>query len=150
MLDVKKIIENPELIKARLAKKGCEVDFAELLALDAERKDIILSVEKMKAERNKVSADIPRLKKAGEDVAPIFANMKKLGEKIAEQDARLNVVNESIFDFVSRLPNLPDEDLLAGEKENNQVVKVYGEKPEFNFTTKNHVDLCTALNLIDY
>jgi seryl-tRNA synthetase len=49
MLDVKKIIENPELIKARLAKKGCEVDFTELLALDAERKDIILSVEKMKA-----------------------------------------------------------------------------------------------------
>ena len=150
MLDLKKIIENPELIKARLAKKGHDVDFSELLALDAERKDIILSVEKMKAERNKVSADIPRLKKAGEDVTPIFANMKKLGEKIAEMDARLNVVNESIFDFVSRLPNLPDEDLLAGEKENNQVVKVYGEKPNFDFEAKNHVDLCTALNLIDY
>ena len=39
MLDLKKIIENPELIKARLAKKGHDVDFTELLALDAERKD---------------------------------------------------------------------------------------------------------------
>ena len=150
MLDVKKIIENPTLIQERLAKKGHNVDFSELLALDAERKEIILSVESMKAERNKVSADIPRLKKAGEDVAPIFANMKKLGEKIAEQDARLNVVNERIFDIVASLPNLPDEDLLAGEKENNQVVKVYGEKPNFDFEAKNHVDLCTALNLIDY
>ena len=150
MLDVKKIIENPSLIQERLAKKGHNVDFSELLALDAERKEIILSVESMKAERNKVSADIPRLKKAGEDVAPIFANMKKLGEKIAEQDARLNEVSERIFDIVASLPNLPDEDLLAGEKENNQVVKVYGEKPEFAFEAKNHVDLCTALNLIDY
>ena len=150
MLDVKKIIENPELIKARLAKKGHDVDFSALLELDAERKQIIVEVEQMKAERNKVSADIPRLKKAGEDVAPIFANMKKLGETIALKDARLNEVNEAIFDFVSRLPNLPDEDLLAGEKENNQVVKVYGEKPTFTFEAKNHVDLCTALNLIDY
>ena len=150
MLDVKKIIENPSLIQERLAKKGHTVDFSELLALDAERKEIILSVERMKAERNKVSADIPRLKKAGEDVAPIFASMKKLGETIAEQDARLNEVSERIFDIVASLPNLPDEDLLAGEKENNQVVKVYGEKPEFAFEAKNHVDLCTALNLIDY
>ena len=150
MLDVKKIIENPSLIQERLAKKGHTVDFSELLALDAERKEIILSVERMKAERNKVSADIPRLKKAGEDVAPIFASMKKLGETIAAQDARLNEVSERIFDIVASLPNLPDEDLLAGEKENNQVVKVYGEKPEFAFEAKNHVDLCTALNLIDY
>ena len=150
MLDVKKIIENPELIKERLAKKGHDVDFTNLLALDAERKQIIVEVEQMKAERNKVSADIPRLKKAGEDVAPIFARMKKLGETIALKDARLNEVNEAIFDFVSRLPNLPDDDLLAGEKENNQVVKVYGEKPNFDFEAKNHVDLCTALNLIDY
>ena len=46
----------------------------------------------------------------------------KLGEKIAEQDARLNEVSERIFDIVASLPNLPDEDLLAGEKENNQVI----------------------------
>ena len=78
MLDVKKIIENPELTKARLAKKGHDVDFSALLELDAERKQIIVEVEQMKAERNKVSADIPRLKKAGEDVAPIFANMKNI------------------------------------------------------------------------
>ena len=150
MLDVKKIIENPELIKEKLAKKGYEVDFTNLIELDNQRKNIILSVEAMKAERNKVSSEIPRLKKEGKDVAPIFASMKALGEKISEQDAELNKVSEQIFDFVSRLPNLPDDDLLSGEKENNQVVKVYGEKPEFAFQPKNHVDLCTALNLIDY
>ncbi len=150
MLDIKKIIENPELIKQKLAKKGYQVDFANLIELDNQRKNIILSVEAMKAERNKVSSEIPRLKKEGKDVAPIFASMKALGEKIAEQDGELNKVTEQIFDFVSRLPNLPDDDLLSGEKENNEVVKVYGEKPAFDFKPKNHVDLCTALNLIDY
>ena len=45
---------------------------------------------------------------------------------------------------------MPDDDLLPGEKENNKVIKVFGEKPQFNFDAKNHVDLCTALGLIDY
>ena len=150
MIDIKKIIENPELIKQKLAKKGCVVDFADLLSMNEKKRAIILQVEQMKAERNRVSAQIPMLKKEGKDVAPIFASMKKLGEDISALDAELNELNAKIFDFVACLPNLPDDDLLEGEKENNQVVKVYGEKPEFDFKAKNHVDLCTSLNLIDY
>ena len=150
MIDIKKIIENPELIKQKLAKKGCVVDFADLLSMNEKKRAIILQVEQMKAERNRVSAQIPMLKKEGKDVAPIFASMKKLGEDISALDAELNELNAKIFDFVACLPNLPDDDLLEGEKENNQVVKVYGEKPEFDFKAKNHVDICTSLNLIDY
>lgn len=150
MLDIKKIIENPALIAEKLAKKGCTVDFSEVLELNNEKKIIIAQVEQMKAERNKVSASIPALKKQGQDVQPVFAEMRELGDKITALDEKLNQVSEKIFDFISRLPNLPDDDLLAGEKENNSVVKVFGEKPQFDFTAKNHVDLCTALNLIDY
>ncbi len=150
MLDVKKIIENPTLIAEKLAKKGCIVDFSELIALNDEKKSIIASVESMKAKRNKVSASIPALKKEGKDVTAVFAEMRALGDEITALDARLGDITEKIFDFVSRLPNVPDDDLLPGEKENNQVVKVFGEKPEFDFEAKNHVDLCTALGLIDY
>ena len=150
MLDIKKIIENPTLIAEKLAKKGCEVDFTELLALESEKKSIIAQVESMKAQRNKVSASIPALKKEGKDVAPVFEEMRKLGGEITELDAKLDEITEKIFDFVSRLPNIPDDDLLPGEKENNQVVKVFGEKPEFAFEAKNHIDLCTSLGLIDY
>lgn len=150
MIDIKKIIKNPQLIQEKLAKKGCNVSFDELLALNDKKKKITYDVEQMKAQRNKVSSSIPALKKEGKDVAPIFAEMKQLGEEIAKLDAELNQISESIKDFVSRLPNLPDDDLLAGEKENNTVVKVFGTKPEFDFTAKNHVDLCTLLNLIDY
>ncbi len=150
MLDIKLICDKPEKVKADLLRKGHDVDFTELLKWVQERKQLLQDVESNKAERNKVSAQIPALKKAGQPVDEIFAKMRALGDEIAQKDAKVNELSDLIFDFVAKLPNTPDEDLLPGEKENNQVVKVYGEKPEFSFTAKNHVDLCTDLNLIDY
>lgn len=150
MLDIKMICENPEKVKESLAKKGCNIDFTELLKWDKERKTLLQQVEADKAERNKVSAEIPALKKAGKPVDEIFARMRALGDDIQKRDEEINAVSDKIFDFVAKLPNLPDDDLLPGEKENNQVVKVFGEKPQFNFSAKNHVDLCTSLGLIDY
>lgn len=150
MLDINKIIENPALISEKLAKKGCTVNFDEVVNLNQERKSVIAEVELMKAEKNKVSAEVPKLKKAGEDVTPIFNKMRELGEKISALDEKKADIEARINDFVSRLPNLPDDDLLPGEKENNRVVKVFGEKPEFDFEAKNHVDLCNGLGIIDY
>ncbi|MBO5286320.1 MAG: serine--tRNA ligase [Clostridia bacterium] len=150
MLDIKLIQDNPEKVKALLQKKGYDVDFTEVLSWDELRRKTISEVEKYKAQKNKVSAQIPRLKKAGEPVDHIFAEMKELGVKISSGDAVINELADKIFNFVACLPNLPDEDLLPGGKENNEVVKVYGNKPEFNFNAQNHVDLCTKLNLIDY
>ncbi len=150
MLDINKIIENPQLVSEKLAKKGCEVNFDEVLTLNQERKKVIVEVEQMKAEKNKVSAQIPKLKKEGKDVTAVFNEMRELGDKISALDEKKADIENRINDFVSRLPNVPDDDLLPGEKENNQVVKVFGEKPEFNFNAKNHVDLCTALGIIDY
>ena len=150
MLDIKLIQKDPEKIAAALAKKGCVVDFTKLLALDENRKKIISEVEALKAERNKVSASIPKLKKEGKPVDDIFAEMRKLGDQIAADDQKVDAISKEIYDFLIALPNLPDDDLLPGEKENNQVIKVFGEQPKFDFKIKNHVDLCTSLNLIDY
>ncbi len=150
MLDIKLIIENPELIKARLLKKGYDVDFTEVINKDAQKRSLQFEIEQLKAQRNKVSAQIPALKKQGLPVEDIFAEMRALGDKIAEGDAKINELSQEIFDFIAVIPNLPDDDLLEGEKENNQVEKVYGTKPEFDFKIQNHVDLCTSLNLIDY
>ena len=150
MLDIKLIIENPEKVAAALAKKGCIVDFKEVIALNETRKKLLADVEADKAKRNKVSAEIPALKKAGKPVDAIFAEMRALGDDIAKKDEEVAAVNDRIFDIISRLPNVPDDDLLPGEKENNAVLKVYGKKPEFSFEAKNHVDLCTSLGIIDY
>lgn len=150
MLDIKRILSNAEEVEKALAKKGCNVDFKDVKAWDGERRARIADVERMKAERNKVSAEIPKLKKEGKDVSQIFAQMRALGGEIESADKEIASLEKKIFDFIAVLPNLPDDDLIAGEKENNRVVKVYGEKPEFGFKAKNHVDLCTSLGLIDY
>ena len=150
MLDINLIRKDPEFVKAALAKREYEVDFTELLQWDARRKEIIAEGEALKAERNRINKEIPRLKKEGADVSAVMAQMKESGEKVKSLDEELRQVEAKIEEFVAALPNLPADDVVAGGKENNQVVKVFGEKPVFNFEAKKHVDLCTSLGLIDY
>ncbi|MDE5601999.1 MAG: serine--tRNA ligase [Clostridia bacterium] len=150
MLDLLRIRSNPQEVADALAKKGYKADFTQIIEWDDERKATITEIERLKAQKNKVSAQIPVLKKAGQPVEPIFEEMRKLGDEIAEGDAKITALVTSINDALAVMPNIPDDDLLSGEKENNQVVRVSGKKPEFDFTPKNHVDLCTDLGLIDY
>ena len=150
MIDIKLIIEKPDFVKDALLKKGCEVDFSELIAWDSEKRSLLREIEQLKAQRNKVSAEIPKLKKQGLPVENIFQEMREIGDKITEGDAKINELSEKIFNFVACLPNMPDSDLVAGEKEANEVVKVYGKMPEFSFPVQNHVDLCVKNGLIDY
>ncbi|MBR2322799.1 MAG: serine--tRNA ligase [Clostridia bacterium] len=150
MIDIKLIIEKPDFVKDALSKKGCEVDFSELISWDSEKRSLLREIEQLKAQRNKVSAEIPKLKKQGLPVENIFQEMREIGDKITEGDAKINELSEKIFNFVACLPNMPDSDLVAGEKEANEVVKVYGKMPEFSFPVQNHVDLCVKNGLIDY
>lgn len=150
MIDINLIRQDHEAIRQRYLRRGKDIDFTEFLQLDEQRKAIIQSVEQMKAQRNKVSAQIPQLKKAGQNVSATIAEMKALGDKIAQEDARLAEINDQIRDFLLRLPNLPDEDLLAGGKENNKPIKLFGTKPTFDFIPKDHVELAKSLGLIDY
>lgn len=150
MLDINLIRNNPEEIKKALAKRNYEVDFSEFMLWDKERKSIIQTVEELKAKRNKASKEIPLLKKEGKDVSSIIDEMASLKEDIANYDEKLKSIDDKIFDFIAKLPNLPGEDVVAGDKENNEVVRVWGDKPEFDFEPKNHVDLAESLGLIDY
>ena len=152
MLDIKRIKENPEGIKAALRAKEVDCDAAidKILALDEERRALIASTESRKAQQNKVSKEIPLLKKQGKDVAPIFAEMAALKAGMAEDAARLDEVLAEYRTLMLSLPNLPDPDLLPGGKENNTPLRYIGEKPAFDFEPKHHVDLCEGLGLIDY
>lgn len=150
MIDINLIRNDPEYVRNALRKKGFEVDFSSFFRMDGERKALLQNIEALKAQRNKVSASVPARKKAGEDVESLFKEMRQLGDEIAAGDEKLSVLSEKINEFLLSLPNMPDEDLVAGGKENNAVIKLSGKKPEFGFEPKNHVDLCTKLNLIDY
>ena len=152
MLDIKRIKENPDAIKAGLKAKEVDCDEAidRILALDEERKSLITATESKKAQQNKVSKQIPALKKAGQDVAPIFAEMTALKNGMAEDAKRLDEVMAEQRTLMMSLPNMPDPDLKPGGKENNEPLRYYGEPHVFDFEPKHHVDLCTSLGLIDY
>ena len=117
MLDLKRIKEEKEKVEELLKRKGHDISFDEVIALDEQRRKAISEVEVLKAERNKVSAQIPALKKAGQPVDEIFASMRALGDKIAELDKTANELDQKVFDILASIPNIPDEDLVAGEKE---------------------------------
>ena len=150
MIDLQLIRKDSDSVAAALKKKGADVSFDELLVWDKERRALIADVEALKAKRNKVSGEIPLFKKQGKDTTEIFKEMREIGDQISASDQKIGELEEKINDFIARLPNLPDEDVVAGEKENNQVVRIEGEKPTFDFAPQNHVDLCTKLGLIDY
>ena len=154
MIDIRRIKENPEQIKAMLRSRevslDCDAAVDRILELDAARRELIASTEAKKAEQNKVSKQIPMLKKQGQDVAPIFQQMAELKSQIAENDKTLTEVEAEYRSWMLSLPNLPDPDLVPGGKENNEPLRYYGEAHKFDFEPKHHVDLCTELGLIDY
>ena len=150
MLDINLIRQKPEWVAAQLAKRGTEVDFAQVLKLDAQKRKLQTETEALKARRNKVSAEVAVLKKQGSPTDAIIAEMKTLGDKIAANDKKLGKLEAQTFNFLAALPNIPADEVVAGGKENNKVIKTFGTKPNFTFKPKDHVELCTKLGLIDY
>ncbi|MBQ1352966.1 MAG: hypothetical protein IIY39_03270, partial [Firmicutes bacterium] len=116
MLDIKKIKEAPDKVKAGLKAKevDCDQEVDRILELDKVRREIIFATEQGKAEQNKVSKTIPQLKKAGEDTAPVFARMSQLKAEIAANDEKLREVEAEYRTLMLSLPNLPDDDLKPG------------------------------------
>ena len=150
MLDINLIRSNPEFVVEALKKREYDLDLTEFLGWDARRREIIMENEAIKAERNKKSKEIPMLKKQGLDATGLLAQLKEMADKVKELDDEQAVIEDKIRKFVLALPNLPAEDVVAGGKENNAVIKVFGEKPVFDYEARNHVDLCESLGLIDY
>ncbi len=152
MLDIKLLRSEPERVKAAIRKRNIDLDDTvdEILRIDASRRQLSAVTDGMKAEQNAASKQIPQLKKEGGDVGKLMARMKELSTAIKAEDAKLSALEEQQKTLLLSLPNLPDEDVCAGGKEQNEVVHVYGEQPAFDFTPQNHVELCESLGLIDY
>ena len=166
MLDIRKIKENPDAVKAGLKAKevDCDAVVDKILELDGQIRSLKTTTETKTAEKNKLAKENGKLfgqkkgaEKKGEDTsaleAQIAANSAKsvaLDKEIEDDAAALKTLSDEFRVAMLSLPNLPDEDLLPGGKENNQPLRYIGEKPVFDFEPKHHVDLCTDLGLIDY
>ena len=151
MLDIKRIRENPEEVIELLARKGkdAKAEIGRILELDQARRELTKLTDDKKARQNAVSKQIPAMKKAGQDTAPVFAEMAQLKKEIAENDQQLKAIAEEYQTLMLGLPNLPDPDLLPGEKENNVPIRYVGEPHSFDFQPQHHVYLCNGIVLID-
>ena len=166
MLDIKKIKENPDAVKAGLKAKevDCDAIVDKVLELDVQVRALKTATETKTAEKNKLAKENGKLfgqkkgaEKKGEDTSAIDAIIEENKAKsiaidaaIADDTAKLKDLSVEFRTAMLSLPNLPDADLLPGGKENNEPLRYVGKKPEFDFEPKHHVDLCTDLGLIDY
>ena len=166
MLDIRKIKENPDAVKAGLKAKevDCDAVVDRILELDVEIRALKTASEGRTAQKNKLAKENGKLfgqkkglEKKGEDTSAIEAQIESnKAESIAldaanEADtAKLRDLSVEYKTAMLSLPNLPDSDLLPGGKENNEPLRYIGEKHTFDFEPKHHVDLCQDLGLIDY
>ena len=151
MLDVKMVRSNPDEVRKALQRKGAASasSLDEFLTLEEERRRLLTDVESMRAERKRASDDIAAVKKAGGDADEAIAAMRSLGDTIKEREASLAEVEERLKTMLLEIPNLPLADVPDGGEEDSVVLRVVGDPPAFDFEPKDHLDLGTALDVID-
>jgi seryl-tRNA synthetase len=151
MINPKLLREGKEVIYESLKKRGLTIDIDKIFELDEKRRSLIQEVEKKKNERNKLSDEIAALKRKGVEAFERIEYLRSLGKEIEEAERELKVV-ESEWEYILLcIPNIPHESVPLGRDENdNKVVKVWGEKPVFNFSPLPHWELGEKLDILDF
>lgn len=152
MLDIKRIKENPEYAKERLAtrQKDYSAEIDRLMELDARRRALIADTEAKKAEQNKISKQIPLFKKEGKDVAPIFAEMKVLSETVKAETEKIDAIDAEMQTLLLSIPNIPNETVPVGKDDSeNKELRRWSEPREFGFEPKAHWDIGKDLKILD-
>ena len=149
MLDIKFIRENLEVVKLAVTKKNMTVDLDRLIKVDDERRELMQSMETKKAEQNSVSAGIPSA--TPEARQSLIAEMQTLKTAIQAQEEKFKPVMEEWQALMLQVPNVPDMSVPDGESDtDNEEIKTWGEQKSFSFEAKDHVDLMTKHNMVDF
>ena len=150
MLDIKFIRENKDIIKAGAKKKHLDEEIDKLLDIDQKRLDLLSKVESLRAEQNKVSLSMGGTLSDGER-AQLIEEMRLVKEELKEKEEELRQVMAEWQSLMLTVPNIPDISVPEGNSdEDNVEVKQWGEKPNFSFEPKDHIDLMTNLKMVDF
>ena len=124
MLDPQLLRQDPESVRAALARRGVSLDVTAFQAQEAERKAIGMAKAK------------------GEDVAPLLAEVAGFGEELKASEARLEAIRTDMESLLLGLPNLPDPSVPDGVDETGNVEHSrWGTLRAFDFEPKDHVEL---------
>ncbi len=152
MLDSKFIEENLDTVVNKIKERGGEFDTETFKSLDQERKRIISQVEKLENERNIGSKKVGELMRGGskEEARQLQAELKHKSEQIKELSEERKKADENFRAFLLTVPNIPNDSVPVGvSDEDNVEVKNWGEKREFNFEPKDHVEIGKGLDILD-
>lgn len=151
MIDVKRIVESKDDVEKALSKRMRVEDMHldEIIDLYNKRKKILTEYENKRAQQNSFNTKMAGIEKGSEEFKKLVSDLKVLSENVKELERNVDELTDRLTSLVEVLPNIPDDDVVAGEKEANQVIKVVGEKPVFDFPIKDHVELGESLELFD-
>jgi seryl-tRNA synthetase len=150
MLDIKFIKEHPDLIKEAARKKHLDFDVSALLEVEEKRAAAQREFEALRTEQNKLGEEIP---KATDPVvrAKLIEDLKPLKEKVQAAEEQVKVVMKDWQALMLQVPNIPDMTVPEGEDDTGNVeTKVWGDKPVFSFTPKDHIALMESLGMADF
>jgi len=151
MLDINLIRNNPEVVRSDLEKRGDKEKLLwidEILELDREWRKLKSKTDELRHRRNKVALEIGILKKEGKDASEKIKEAAEIPKEIEKLEEEMKSKREKIDYYLKRLPNILHESVPVGEE--NVPVKFVGEKPEFDFELKSHIDLVESLNIGDF
>jgi seryl-tRNA synthetase len=150
MLDLKLIRSDPERVKQALARRGAAEEVDALVMLDARRRELLPEIEGAQAERKTLSKRIGEAKGRGEEATEEMAAVARLKDRIEAGKAELEEIEAELARVAAALPNLPDPDAPDGMTEEDAVVlREVGERPNFDFEPRDHLEIGTELGLID-
>jgi seryl-tRNA synthetase len=154
MLDLNFVRDNLDRVRAALeARSFPTVALDDFAHADAERRRVIAESDQLNAERNSASKLIGALMKEGkkEEADGRRREVGELKERIAELDRARDEAETRMREMLSTLPNIPHESVPVGKDETaNREERRWGTPPTFDFEPKDHVDLGTALGILDF
>lgn len=151
MLDIKMILNDPELVVNKLKQRGMDFDPQIILAKDALRKNLTAETEEIKRRRNEISRQVGQLKREGKDTEALQQEVKDSAGRMDAIDNELRDLEKEIRDLLLNIPNLPDDSVPVGRDETENVVyRVWGKPGVYSFEPKAHWDIGTDLDIIDF
>jgi seryl-tRNA synthetase len=149
MLDLKLVREDPDRVRAALAKRGPgaaeQVD--RLLAADAARRRLVTEVEALRAEQKRRGREVA--KAAPGEREQVLAGLKELSDRLDEAEARLRAAEAELAEVLARVPNLPDPATPPGGEDDSVELRRWGTPPAFDFPVRDHLELGELLGAID-
>ncbi len=151
MLDLKLLQKQPQVVAKALADRNSPISVDEFLDLDARRRAALSEVETLKSRRNSESAEVARRKREGKDSAELVAKLGELSARIKELDAEASDLSEKVYQWMLRVPNIPDASVPVGADErDNPELHRWGAPREFAFTPRQHFEVGAARTGLDF